>query len=189
MPYNFTYQSGSKSVYVNNDDNTFTTSLSVKTPILVSNSYVNVPLSPVTQLNLHPVEVGTINNQSKSYYSITNEIDLASTLRTYCFNPSFDNTGNVTQTFKIVSGSSYTLTAQDYSVVFNMSSSNVDFNLLDASIVTGQVFNIKRSGSGLSNLNILPSGSQLIDSYSSKTLSAPDDSIAIQSLGTKWIII
>lgn len=189
MPYNFTYQSGSKSVYINNEDNTFSINLSVKTSIIVSNSYVNVPLSPVTQLNLHPVEVGTINNQSKSYYLITNEIDLVSTLRTYCFNPSFDNTGNVTQTFKVVSGSSYTLTSNDYTVVVDMTNGNSTFNLLDASIVTGQVFNIKRSGSNISNLNILPSGSQLIDSYISKTLSAPDDSLSIQSLGVKWAIL
>lgn len=188
MAYNFTYQSGSKSVYVNSDDNSFTTNLIVRTPVTVSNSYVNIPLSPVTQLNLHPSEVGTVNNQSKSYYSIIDENGLATALRTYCFNPSFDNTGNVTQTFKVVSGS-YTLTAQDYTVVVNMSSSDLSFNLLDASIVTGQVFNIKRSGSGLTNLNIYPSGSQLIDSYTSKTLSAPDDNLTLQSLGTKWTIL
>ena len=83
----------------------------------------------------------------------------------------------------------YTVLTTDGTIRTNASASSMSVYLPEASTVLGRIFDIKKVDSTLNTVNIIPSGSQLIDDYNYLTLSIPKSSFTIQSYGTGYDIL
>ena len=188
MTYNFTYQRSQNNVLVTVDTNAYSTTISVSTPVIVVNSMIHIALDDVTFLNFSVSEVGLVNSQPLSFYGVNDIASLASLLRSVCFNSTFNAYVYSTQPWIIVSGS-YNASIYDFTIVADTSSGAFDVRIPSASLCSGKLMNVKRSGSLINACNIVASGLDLIDNSSSKILSAPLDNVSLQSLGNKWIIL
>jgi hypothetical protein len=80
--------------------------------------------------------------------------------------------------------STYTPTALNTSV--NCTSGTFNVDLLSAATITGKIYNIKNSGSGIITVN--PYGSEALDEELAQLL-YPGECISIQSTGVNWIIL
>ena len=78
----------------------------------------------------------------------------------------------------------YAITAADYSI--DCTTGTFTVTLPTAVGKTGQVFNVKNSGTG--SITVDTTSSQLIDAGLTIILN-PYESITVQSTGTKWIIL
>ena len=80
----------------------------------------------------------------------------------------------------------YTLIASDYTV--NCTSGTFTVTLPTAVGVTGQIYNIKNSGTGI--ITVATTSSQTIDGFASSTITLNQyDNLQIQSTGANWIIL
>ena len=84
--------------------------------------------------------------------------------------------------------SNYTATINDETIRVNASGSYINVTLPDSSTVTGKIYKIKKVDNTSNSVNILPSGSQLIDGYSYSSITQPNNSYTIQSYGSGWDI-
>jgi hypothetical protein len=85
--------------------------------------------------------------------------------------------------------SNYSLNQFDGTIRVNASGSSINISLMDANLVQGRTFIIKKVDNTLNSVNIIPSGSQLIDDYNYLSTSIPKSSYTIQSFGTGWDIL
>jgi hypothetical protein len=82
----------------------------------------------------------------------------------------------------------YTLTADDYTVVFDLNG-NATANLPDATTIPGRIYVIKINRTSVSDiLTIDPNGAQTIDGNATLDLQC-QQAITIQSDGTNWRVI
>jgi len=79
----------------------------------------------------------------------------------------------------------YTATASDYTI--DCTSGTFEVALPTAVGISGKIFNIKNSGTGVITVN--PSGVETIDGGSTAELATQYESITLQSTGTNWIIV
>jgi hypothetical protein len=82
----------------------------------------------------------------------------------------------------------YTLTATDYTVLFDTTSGALTATLPAASSNSGAVFNIKHTV-GLSAVTIAVTGGDTIDGLSTYSLTNPYDSVTLHSTGSAWMIL
>lgn len=85
--------------------------------------------------------------------------------------------------------SNYTLQQNDTNIRVNASGSSISVSLMDANLVQGKIYTLKKIDNTLNSLIIIPSGSQLIDDSSYISTNAPKTSYTIQSFGTGWDIL
>lgn len=187
MKYNFTYQRTQNNVLLT-IDSSYSATISVATPVVFINNLIHIALDDTTFINFSLSEIGLINSQPLSFYGVTTISDAVDLLRNICFNSTFNAYVYSTQPFTIISGS-YTASIYDFTVVADTSSGSYNVRVPSASLCSGKLLNIKRSGSLINTCNILTSGTDLIDGYASKTLSAPLDNMSLQSIGNGWIIL
>ena len=100
-------------------------------------------------------------------------------------NSSLQVTGSVSKSYVAKTGA-YTLTATDYTV--DCTSGTYAITLPTAASITGRIYNIKNSGTGVITMNT--TSSQTIDGGASGTITLNQyDNLQVQSNGTNWIII
>ena len=87
----------------------------------------------------------------------------------------------------ITVATNYTVSALDWSVLVNATSSNVTVTLPATTL--GQVFNLKKIDSSTNSCIINTTGGKTIDGSNSITNRTPNASITVQSNGTNWFIL
>jgi hypothetical protein len=79
----------------------------------------------------------------------------------------------------------YTVTSNDYTI--DCTSGTFEVALPTSVGISGKMYNIKNSGTGVITVN--PNGSETIDGGSTAVLSTQYECITVQSTGTNWVII
>lgn len=96
--------------------------------------------------------------------------------------------GSITSSTPKTIISNYTVSLTDETIRVNASGSYINVNLLDSNLLSGKSYKVKKVDNTLNSVNILPSGSQLIDGYNYLSITQPNTSYTIQSYGTGWDI-
>ncbi len=95
--------------------------------------------------------------------------------------------GSFSLPIKTSATATYTVTANDYTVLCN-NSGGVTLNLPTASGISGRIYVIKQLASS-GTVTITPSGSETIDGAGSKAISTQYQSMTLQSDGSNWFVI
>ena len=114
------------------------------------------------------------------------------TARTIILNMSNANTWTRTQTFNggvgytyVQVGGTYSVLSSDYTV--DCKTGTFTVTLPSAVGITGQVYEIKNSGTGV--ITVATTSSQTIDGVTTQTLAVQYQTIIVQSTGSAWIIL
>lgn len=83
----------------------------------------------------------------------------------------------------------YIATSSDYTIAADATNNEVKITLPHAADYVGKVFVIKKTDLGFKKVTIDPIDSELIDHVGSYNLTAPDESIIVQSTGSSWLIL
>ena len=87
------------------------------------------------------------------------------------------------------SGTSYTLTEDDFTILADATAGVVTVNLPDATTCKGRVYVIKKIDTGTNAVTIDGNGSQTIDGDTSVNISNANEVRVIQSDGANWYVI
>ncbi|MEP7229669.1 MAG: hypothetical protein ABI691_05425 [Ginsengibacter sp.] len=104
-------------------------------------------------------------------------------------NSTLQNSGSFSLSI-ITKTTNYTVTASDYTIVYNNTTSARTVTLPTASGITGRIYVIKKISSSTSrDVTIATAGSETIDGAASKVLTIQYTQMTVQSDGSNWIIL
>ena len=85
--------------------------------------------------------------------------------------------------------SSYSIASSDYTIGANATSGAITITLPDATLLSGQIFIVKKTDSSANAVTIATTSSQTIDGASTFVLRYQYQSIMVQSTGTSWVLL